>query len=110
MGSKLRLALPLLAVVALLLIGTTASIAAPGNGNGSGSDNSGNAGQSGNGGGSTPVTICHNPDTDAATLVVDDNAVQAHLEDGEHLGACDAPPSDDEEGGSQDEGQTPDND
>src|SRR6476620_7435303 len=34
MGSKLRLATPLLAVVALMLIGATASIAASGNGNG----------------------------------------------------------------------------
>ena len=36
--------------------------------------------------------------------------MQAHLNDGDHLGACDVPPSDDEDGGSQDEGQTPDDD
>ena len=110
MGSKLRLATPLLAVVALMLIGATASIAANGNGNGKGNGqsqggnggqggyggqgaqggqggnggsadqdgNGGNGGQGGNGreggsgGGSTPVTICHKPDGDATTLVVDD--------------------------------------
>ena len=56
------------------------------------------------------MTICHKPDDDATTLVVDDNAVQAHLNHGDHLGACDIAPADDEDGGSQDEGQTPDDD
>ena len=163
MGSKLRLAAPLLAVVALMLIGATASIAANGNGNGNGQGNGngnnqgqgngnsqgqGNSQGNGNGNGnsqgndqgngnsqgdgqgqgnnqgqgqdngnrndqgaaSTPVTICHNPDMDATTLVVDDNAVQAHLSHGDYLGACDVSPADDEDGGSQDEEQTPDGD
>jgi hypothetical protein len=44
------------------------------------------------------------------TLVVDDNAVQAHLNHGDHLGACDVAPADVEDGGGQHEGQTPDDD
>jgi hypothetical protein len=36
--------------------------------------------------------------------------VQAHLNHGDHLGACDVSPAGDEDGGSQDEGQTPDDD
>ncbi len=186
MGSKLRLAVPLLAVVALMTLGATASIAANDNGNGKdngkdqsqggnageggsggnggntgqggnggnggntgqggnggnggsaqggeGQTNGGNSGQGGNGGnggqgsegqsnggsggdggqggnggGSTPVTICHNPDADATTLVVDDSAVQAHLNQGDHLGACAGSPAGDVDGG-QDQGQTPDED
>ena len=36
------------------------------------------------GGGHTPVTVCHH----GMTLVVDDNAVPAHLGHGDTLGAC----------------------
>ena len=83
MGSKLRLAVPLLAVIAVMLLGATASIAA------------------------TTVTICHKPGPDAETLDVNDNSLAAHLNHGDHLGACDVSPAGDENGG-QDEGQTPD--
>lgn len=39
--------------------------------------------------GHTPVTICHKPGTPAEqTLVVDDDAVPAHLDHGDYLGAC----------------------
>ena len=81
MGSKLRLAVPLLAVIAVMLLGATASIAA------------------------TTVTICHKPGPDAETLNVNDNSLAAHLNHGDHLGACAASPADDENAGSQDERQ-----
>ena len=47
-----------------------------------------------NGGGHTPVTICHKPGTPAEhTIVVDDDAVPAHLAHGDYLGPCvDTPP------------------
>ncbi len=99
MGSKLRLAVPLLAVVALMTLGATASIAANGKGKGNGQ-----------GGGSTPVTICHKPGKNGQTIVVDDNAVPAHLNHGDYLGACVVTPAEDDDGGSQspgDEAQPP---
>jgi hypothetical protein len=41
------------------------------------------------GGPHTPVTICHKPGTPAEhTLVVDDDAVPAHLAHGDSLGPC----------------------
>lgn len=53
-------------------------------------------GSNGRGEGHTPVTICHKPGTPAEqTLVVDDDAVSAHLGHGDYLGACqpvDEPP------------------
>jgi len=76
-------------------------------GNGGNGGQGGNGGEGGSGGGSTPGTICHKPDGDATTLVVDDNAVQAHLKHGDYLGACDVSPAGGDDGG-QDEGQTPD--
>lgn len=46
-----------------------------------------------NGGGHTPVTICHKPGTPAEhTLVVDDDAVPAHLAHGDYLGPCEGTP------------------
>ena len=63
MGSRLRRAAPLLAVVALMLIGATASIAANGNGNGNGNgddDDDGDGDDDGGGGGNghgDPVCI-----------------------------------------------------
>ena len=170
MASKLRLAASLLAVVALVLLGTTVAIAANGNGNGNvnangqangngngngqensndngngndnenensndnGNDNdnsnengnensndnedgnvngngngqengNGNGGgqENGNGGGDATVTVCHNPSTDASTIVVNASSVPAHLIHGDNLGACAAPPVDEDEGESQDE-------
>jgi hypothetical protein len=91
MGSKLRLAAPLLAVVAVTLVGATASIAANDNGNGNGNAQ---------GGDNAPVTICHKPDTDATTIVVDDKAVEAHLKHGDYRGACVVSPGDEEDNGS----------
>jgi len=45
------------------------------------------------GGPHTPVTICHKPGTPAEhTLVVDDDAVPAHLAHGDSLGPCAATP------------------
>jgi hypothetical protein len=74
MGSKLRLAVPLLAVVALMTLGATASIAAD------------------------KVTICHKN----GTIVVNENAVAMHLaKHGDYLGACVVPPAGDEGGGTQ---------
>ena len=45
------------------------------------------------GGGHTPVTICHKPGTPAEhTIVVDDDAVPAHLAHGDYLGPCQETP------------------
>jgi hypothetical protein len=166
MASRPRLAASLLAVVAVVLLGTTAAIAANGNGqangngneqangngngqsngssnsnsngqsngnsnsnsqsngngngqsngngngqsngNGNGQSNGNGNGQSnGNGNGNTPVTICHNPSTDASTLFVNDSAVQPHLAHGDHVGACNEQAAD-EEGESQDQQETTD--
>lgn len=47
----------------------------------------------GHGGGHTPVTICHKPGTPAEhEITVDDDAVPAHLEHGDTLGACPVTP------------------
>ena len=41
--------------------------------------------------GHTPVVICHKPGTPAEhTIIVDDDAVPAHLAHGDHLGPCGA--------------------
>lgn len=45
------------------------------------------------GGGHDPVTICHKPGTPAEhTIVVDDDAVEAHLAHGDYLGECQGEP------------------
>ena len=47
----------------------------------------------GNGGGHTPVTVCHKPGTPAQqSLTFDDDALWAHLNHGDTLGPCTAPP------------------
>ena len=68
---------PIYAVAALALalsgVGASVALAADGNGH-------------------TPVTICHKPGTPAEhTETVDDDAVPAHLDHGDYLGACAAP-------------------
>ncbi len=52
-------------------------------------NNGRNNGQNGNGEGHTPVTVCHKPGTPAQdTLTFDDDGLQAHLDHGDTLGAC----------------------
>ena len=87
MGTTLRRAGLLLAVVAVALIGTSAASAADGNGNG----------------GWLPlVTICHKPSQDGGTTMeVNVIALFLHLLHGDSFGACKAPPVDENDGGSQ---------
>jgi hypothetical protein len=43
--------------------------------------------------GHTAVTVCHKPGTSAEhTIVIDDSALQAHLNHGDYLGPCQDPP------------------
>ena len=84
----------LLAVVTIALIGTSSAIAANGNGNGNGL--------------LPDFTVCHKPTEDGGTTMsVNFSALLAHLGHGDYLGACAAPPAEEEDGDEEGDGQEP---
>jgi hypothetical protein len=89
MGTMLRRGALVLAVVSIALIGTSAATAADGDGNG-------------NGGWLPSFTICHKPNHNGGTtMTVNIFALFGHLGHGDSFGACQAPPVDEDDGGSQ---------